>query len=334
MIMFRFFTLCVALNIFGIFLFAKNVPNIKHSFNIKINSLAKDIAFNKNKHWVAIATEAGEVKIYDYKKHKFIKTIKLKNITDFMGDTSKPEVFCIDVFDDSYLFVSQSSAGVYTNVWLYKNNKLTNLINKDDKKDIIKAKFVSDNIILLAYLSSDISLFDIKTKKELQKIQASQSKFSDFDISEYKKIALTSESGVVSVINIDINNPKDKLKVVANLDNLHTDNVYKIAFKQGIIATASQDRQAILYDTNTNKKVLNIKSNFFVYSTALSQNAKRVAFSLGENNDISVFDTKTMQKIVILKDVGSKINAILFLDENTILISNNQNEILGYKLNQ
>jgi len=313
---------------------AKSNATLTPNFKIKSSSIVRDMALNKNKHTIIIATEYGEVQTYNYIKNKFIKTIKLDNITDFMGDSMKPEVFCVDVFADDYLFVSQSSAGGYTNVWLYKNNKLINLINKDAKKDIIKAKFISKDVILLAYLGSDISLFDIKTKKELQKIQASRSKFSDFDISEQKSVALTSESGAIAIIDIDLNSHTNLLKIKSNLDKLHTDNVYKLAYNKGIVATAGQDRQGVIYNTNTNKKIATIKSNFFVYITALSPNAQKVAFSLDVDNNVGVFDVKTMQKIAMLKGIGSKINAILFIDESTILISNNQNEILGYRLNK
>jgi preprotein translocase subunit SecA len=51
---------------------------------------------------------------------------------------------------------------------------------------ISKAKFINKDTILLAMLSNEIVSFDIKTKKENWRMQASGAKFSDFALSEDK----------------------------------------------------------------------------------------------------------------------------------------------------
>jgi len=306
----------------SLFLYA--VPTIKSAMQIETNGTVKDMVLHDMT--LLIATDNGQAQVYDYEKNKFTETLRLPNIKDFMGDSIPARVFSVDKMDNRYLLLSDSGKGGYVNLWLIQEGKRTQLLSATDKYTAIKARFINKDKILLGLLSNEAVLFDVVDKKEVFRVQLSESKFSDFALNlDRSQAVFACESGILNIIDTRSG------KVLYVLKGQNVDNVYKVDFKKGIVSAAGQDRRAALYDVQMGKDSY-ISGNFLIYATGLSPSEKRVAFALDEDNSISVFNTKSKTKIAILKGQKSTPNTILFKDENVLFTASDDDTVMMWKL--
>ncbi len=294
--------------------------------SIVLNGIAKDMVLSEN--LLAIATDAGHIEVYDATTLQKVKEIAIPDVKDFMGDMMPARVMSTDRIGERYLLLSDSGIGGYSNLYIYEHGKLTQLLSHKDKKPLIKARFVDKTHILLGYLSDEVSLFDTETKKERYRVQLSESKFSDFALNEEKTQAVFScESGVLSLVDVQTG------KILKTLEGLNVDNVYKVDFKNGMVAAAGQDRRGALYDIATGKGSY-IQGNFLIYATALSPSARKVAFAMDEDNSISIFNTLTHSKLAVLKGQKSTLNVIIFKDENRLYSASDDKTVMVWDLNK
>jgi WD40 repeat protein len=291
---------------------------------IVMDGTVKDMVLHDNE--LLIATDSGVVQVYDYEAKAFTKTIELPKVKDFMGDLTVPRVFSVDKTGERYLLLSDSGKGGYVNLWVHENNVTTQIMDASDKKAAIKARFISKDRILLGYLSNEAALYDVKNKKELYRVQLSESKFSDFALNEDKTQAVYAcESGVLNVIDTQTG------KVLKVLEGVNVDNVYKVDFKKNIVSGAGQDRRGALYDLLMNTGTY-IEGSFLIYATGLSPSAKRVAFAMDEKNNISIYIRSGKSKIAELQGQKSTLNTILFKNENLLFSSSDDNTVMMWKL--
>ena len=291
---------------------------------IKVEGIVKDISLHDQE--LLIGTDTGALHVYDHENKVFTKHIQLKKVEDFIGDKIEARVFSVDKIEDRYLLLSAAGRGGYSNLWIDEDNTTRQLLFPEDKKAVIKARFVDKEHILLGYLSNEAVLFDIQNKKELYKVQLSPSKFSDFALNEDKTQAVFScESGVLSVIETKTG------KVLHTLKGQNLDNVYKVDYKNGIVSAAGQDRRGALYDVMLNQGTY-IEGSFLIYATALSPSAKKVAFTMDEKNNISIYDRSTKSKIVELQGQKSTLNTIIFIDENILFSSSDDETVMMWRL--
>ncbi|SFV62579.1 Periplasmic nitrate reductase component NapL [hydrothermal vent metagenome] len=292
--------------------------------SIEINGTAKDMVLDGD-HLV-VATDMGHIEVHDTVKKEKIKEISIPDVKDFMGDIAPARVMSTDTIDGKYLLLSDSGKGGYSNLYLYDDHNLTQLLSAEDKKAIIKARFIDRTHILLGYLSNEVALLDITTKKERYKVQLSESKFSDFALNEDKTQAVFAcESGVLSIVDVQSG------KMLKELKGQNLDNVYKVDFKHGMVSGAGQDQRASLYDVASGKGDY-IKGHFLIYATALSPLADKVAFAMDEKNNISIFNTSSKSKIALLKGQKSTLNVIIFKDENRLFSASDDNTIMIWDL--
>ncbi len=310
--------LCLALG------WAYGVENYTPVQEIVVDGMAKDmVVYGEN---VYIGTDQGKLQVYDDTAQKFVKEISLPKIKDFMGDIVPARVQSIDYLDGRYLILSDSGKGGYSNLWIHENNNTVQLLGPEAKEAIVKARFVDKEHILLGYLSDEVALFNTKTKKERYRVQLSESKFSDFALNEKKTEAVFScESGVLNIVDTQTG------KIIRELKGVNVDNVYKVDFKQNIVSGAGQDRRGSIYDARTGKGDY-IEGNFLIYATALSPSAKKVAFAMDEQNNISVYKVSTKSKIAVLKGQKSTLNVIVFRDETTLFSASNDNTVMMWKI--
>ncbi len=291
---------------------------------IEVNGTAKDLVL-AGSHLV-IGTDSGRLQVYDYEERRFVKEITIPKIRDFTGEVIPATIFSVDYMDGRYLLLSDSGEGGYSNLWLHENNRTIQLLSPKDKCPLIKARFVDRDHILFGYLSNEAALYDIKTRKELYREQLSPSKFSDFALNEDRtKAAYGCESGIISVIRVSDG------KLIKNLQGINKDNVYRVDIKRDIVVGAGQDRRGSIYNLKTGKGDF-IQGSFLIYATALSPDARRVAFALDENNDISVFKTATKEKIALLRGQKSTLNVILFKDENTLFSASDDSSVMMWNI--
>jgi len=296
----------------------------KPILSIEVNGTTKDMVLKKNK--LIIGTDNGTLKEYDYQEKKFTKTIHLPKIKDFMGDLIYPRVFSVDKIEKHYLLLSESGEGGYSNLWMVKENKKEQIVFAKDKKAIIKARFINDQQILLAFLSNEVALFNIKSKQEIYRVQLSESKFSDFALNEDRtKAVFSCESGILNVIETKTG------KTIHELKGVNLDNVYKVAFQNNIITGAGQDRKGSIYNLKNSKNDY-IQGSFLIYATAISPSTNSVAFAMDEQNNISIYNRQTKSKIAELKGQKSTLNTIIFKDENILFSASEDNTILMWDL--
>ena len=308
----------------GVIAFAVNTFNPIAS--IDINGTAKDMVLRGNR--LIIATDMGHIEVYDSQSQKKIKEISIPDVKDFMGDIMPARVMSTDAIADQYLLLSDSGKGGYSDIYLFKEEKLTKLIGPEDKEAIIKARFVDKDHILLGYLSDEVALLDIVNKKERYRTQLSESKFSDFMLNEEKTQAVFScESGVLNIVDVKSG------KVIEELKGENLDNVYKVDYKKGIVSAAGQDRRGALYEVKS-KKGSYIEGEFLIYATALSPLAKKVAFAMDEKNNISLYNRSNKSKIALLKGQKSTLSVIIFQDENRLFSASDDNTVMVWNINK
>ncbi len=301
------------------------VPTLKPIDTIEINGTVKDMVLRDN--LLVVATDMGHIEVKDIATKKSIKTIAIPNVKDFMGDEIPARVMSTDKIDSKYLLLSDSGKGGYSNLYIYDKN-LTEILSAKDKKAIIKARFIDKEHILLGYLSNEVSLLDLKSKKERYRVQLSESKFSDFALNKDKTQAVFScESGILNIVDVKTG------KILKELKGQNLDNVYRVDFKKRVVSGAGQDRRGSIYDVTTGKGSY-IAGDFLIYSTALSPSSKKVAFAMDEKNNISIYNSSTKSKIALLKGQKSTLNVIIFQDENRIFSASDDSTIMVWDLNK
>ena len=302
-------------------LFSKDLKPYKE---IKFDSGVKDLIYHDSK--VIVGTDSGKLQVYDLKKEKIVKTIQLPKIKDFMGDIKDTRVSSVDFLNGKYLFISDSGHGGYFNVWIDENNQTKKIISDAEKRSLVEAKFIDDKHILLANLGNEISLYDLDKKKDIYKVQVSESKFANFALNEDKsKVAVSCESGIIYVLDTKTG------KILKELKGVHVDNVYKVDFKSGKISGAGQDRRASLFDVKSAKGSY-IKGSFLIYATGLSPDASKVAYAMDEQNNIYVYDTLTSSLLFKLKGQKSTLNSIVFADNETIFSASDDEYVIMWKI--
>lgn len=273
-----------------------------------------------------VATDLGAIEIFDWKKNKLIKEIILPNIKDFMGDEIPPKVYSIDKIKgkDKLIIVSQGKHG-FRNVFLYENKKLNQIFSADDKMMIKKACFVGTNEIIFATLGNEMMRYDFSAKSFVYKNHIGTSVFSDFSLNNDKsKIASCDESGKIHLLNAETG------EITKDLEGQNVDNLYQVAFFNGNIIGAGQDRRASVYQIKAYSNYY-LESTFIVYCVGLSEDGKTGAFADGEGNDIRVFDIKSKQTKAILQGQKSTLTQIKFVEENFIISASEDPEIKVWK---
>ncbi len=302
------------------------IETLTPALEIEVDGIAKDMVLRGDR--LLIGEDSGRMQVYDYEAKRFLKEVTIPKIKDFMGDTIPAAVFSVDYMEGRYLLLSDSGLGGYSNLWIHENNETKQLISPEDKKPLIKARFVDRDHILLGYLSNEAALYDLKAKKELYRVQLSESKFSDFALNDDRSMAAFScESGVITVITT-----KDG-KTYRVLEGINRDNVYKVDFKKDIVYGAGQDRRGSIYNIRTGKGDF-IEGHFLIYATGLSPDAKRVAFAMDEQNNISIYRTGDKVQIALLKGQKSTLNAIVFKDARTLFSASDDNTVMMWKLKE
>ncbi|MBC8238669.1 MAG: WD40 repeat domain-containing protein [Helicobacteraceae bacterium] len=282
-----------------------------------------DLVYQDSKLYAA--TDAGCVDIFDTATQKIIHKIKVAQITDFMGESSDSKVYSVDLISNKTLLLSQGQKGA-RRIHIYEDETLKLVLPDTKKLFIAKAKFLDENTIILGLLSNEIISYDIQKQEVNYRVQISQSKFSDFVLGKNKKeIIIADESG-----NLKIHDTKTA-KLKSELRGQNLDNVFQVDTKNGVIATAGQDRRIVIY-TPKSGSVYYKTSNFLIYSVGLSPSGEIVGYSSDEKNNITVFNTVTKKKLGVYG--GNKMTAtnILFINESEFFVATDDTIINQFKI--
>lgn len=271
------------------------------------------------------ATNVGIVDIFDIKSAKKVQTIRVPRIRDFMGDLVDSKIYSVDLIDQRLAILSQASGG-FGRLHIFHNGELQEVIGEKAKLNIAKANFLDSHTLIVATLGSEIIQYDLKNKKQRWLKQVSHSKFSNFALNEKKdEIVIADESGDLKLLRTADGS------LIRVLSGQNVDNVFQVDYKNGVIATAGQDRRIVIYDMK-NGVTYYKSSPFLIYSAALSPTAAIAAYSSDENNNITLFETQTKKDIDLYGANKMTITKILFLNEKEFLVSSDDTRINYYTI--
>lgn len=308
------------------FLFVLNIfaKDLTPQFSLIASGAVTDLVLKEDKLFVA--TSASSVDIFDINSKEKINSIKVPKIKDFMQDIIDSKIYSVDVLENNILILSQGQNGG-RNIDIYKDGKIENVIEDKDRLFIARAKFLDENHIIYALLSNQIYLYDIKNKKILNEIQVSQSKFSHFKLNEDKsKIVIADESGILTMID------SKNFEIIKTFRNQNLDNVFQVDIKNNLILTAGQDRRAAIYSMNEKNNYYK-EFSFLIYSVGLSPSGNLAGVASDEENNVTIFNTNTKENLYKLTENKSTLSNILFINENEIFVSSDDENINYYKLN-
>ena len=135
-------------------------------------------------------------------------------------------------------------------------------------------------------------------------------------------LAIACESGKVYFYNVHT-------KKMDKILDIHTDNIYDIAYKNGVMISGGTDRIAGIFSAGTLKK---INTGFLVYGVGLSSDGKIAAYMSDEMSDVNLVDSVTLDKIAMLKTGQSTINSIVFISDNEVVTSAYEKKILFWRV--
>lgn len=273
-----------------------------------------------------VGNDMGTVDIFDIKTTKMINQISLPPITSSINKIIPADILSLDFMDEKLLILSVGESG-YRNVWIYENNTLKKIIGEDKKLSIKKARFTDGEKILLATLDSDIVLHDPLEKYNIYNTHISQSAMGDISLSEDKKnIIFCDESGSVKIVDAKNAN------ILHSYSSQNVDNIFKVAYAQGVVITAGQDKRVGVY--RQNKDSYHIKSDFLVYCVGITPSGKTGVYSSTQESILQLFDIDT--KIKHTRLIGHKgvVNQIKFISETELFSSSRDNNVLYWKISK
>ena len=302
-------------------LYSKGLINPDYVY--EASGMVDDLVYKDQKLYLGTAN--GVVDIFDTKTKSRIQQIKISKVKDFMGDDIDSKIFSVDVLGGKIMILSQDSGG-YSRLDIYQNGKMEHVITKTDMLNIIEAKFIDKNRVLLALISNDIISFDIASKKNIWAIQVSASKFSSFALSKDKsKAVIADESGVVHLISTK-NGSKIK-----ELSGQNVDNIYSVDFQNNVVITGGVDRRSGVYDLNSGSSYYKT-SNFFVYGVGLSPDGKIGAYSSDTDNNVEIFNISTREALGKYNAYKMIVNGVCFINEKEFFINSSSKKIGYFKI--
>lgn len=298
--------------------------DIEPTFSLNASGGVVDLVLNENK--IYASTLSSTVDIFDITKKEKIETIKIPKIKDFAQNIIDSKIYSVDILKENILILSQGENGGI-NLFIYNNGKLSTLIEDKEKLYISYAKFLDEDRIIYALLSNQIFIYNIKNKTVEKQTQVSQSKFSSFKLNENKtQIIISDESGILNLMDTK------NLQLIKTFENMNLDNVFQVDIKNNTIITAGQDGRCVIYYI-AKKEPYFKKFDFLLYSAGLSSTAKFGGISSDEENNVTIFNTETKENIAKLVKNKSTITNIVFINENTVIVSSEDKQINIYKLN-
>ena len=307
----------------ALFLVASSVSGkeISPLFRLEASGLVSDFVVVDGRLYAA--TDSGSVDIFDLKSGKAVERIILEPVRVREDEYIVARIYSVDHSHGKTLIVSRGADG-YRNVWIYQNYELKKIIGEKEKLFPKEARFIGNNRILMGTFGSDIILYDTDEKYHQYHRHISDSTMGDVDIGEDGKMAFSDESGAVHIIDIK----KGETEKV--LDKENRDNVYRVAYRNGTVITAGQDRRVGVYLPDGSS--YHIDSDFLVYSVALSPDGKTGIYADGAKQDLQLFDIATKAKKDRLVGHQAIVNKITFIGEKLLVSSGGERFIYVWKI--
>ena len=277
---------------------------IKAGANVISSNLIDEILY--------LGTDGSELDIYDIKVDKFLEPIKFRTVKTHFSDEEPAKIFSIDRLGDMLLVLTEMDYNErYLYVFKKENDGWSEVSNMHlANKSAKKAFFIDEKTAVVSDFGNEIYYIDLESKKAVFKHKFSIALYVDFEINKTRdKIAIGAESGVIYIYNLKTRQTEQTL-------NFFKDNMYDIDYKNDVVAVGCIDKQAGVF----NGAMSYFKSDFIVYATGLSDDAKTLAYMNGEESDILVYDIASKTKLATVK-TGQQILNEIYLSDSGRLIS-------------
>lgn len=295
---------------------------IKPVFILKSKGLVKDFVLDGAKLYVA--NDEGSVEVFDLYKHELIDEIFIEPFMDKKQKWRNCKIISVDRQNGKTLIVSTTTKG-FRNVWIHDGKELHNIIDTKKELTVKEARFINNENILFGTLGHEMILYNNTDRYNAYSSHIEESAFSDVALSEDKtKMVSASESGRVILADVKTG------KIIKEFSSLNVDNIYKVDYKKGTIITAGQDRRVGVYPKEG--KPYYIKSDFLVYSAALSPSGQIGIYSSGENNHLQLFDVKSGKKTDTLIGHYAVPTTIRFINERELFSAGDENKIFYWRI--
>ncbi|MEA3522849.1 MAG: nitrate reductase [Campylobacterota bacterium] len=311
----------MALLIFGCFLLSIQAKELSPTFRLHATGVVSDFVVDSDRLYAA--TDMGTVDIFDLNTQKIIEQIIIAPLKTARNEIIPARIHSVDVLNGKVLILS-SGKNTFRNVWMYENHSLKQIVDESKELFIKEARFINDERVMFGTFASEMILYDTTESYQVYKRHMTQSTLGDITLGAYKKMIMSDESGEIRVFDIE----NSEIEEVYSGQNL--DNVYKVAYANGVIITAGQDRRVGVYQKDL--EAYYIKSDFLVYCVGISPSGTMGVYSSGINSDLQVFNTKTKAKGDLLIGHFATVNAIKFINEKEFFSSGEEKDIFFWKL--
>ena len=289
---------------------------------IEVSGLVSDMV--EENGYLYVATDNGSVDIIDLAEQKIIRQIHFDTIHRSDGSATPARIHAIDRYGGKTLMVT-SAPNAYRHVWVEENGTLIKVIDASRNLMPKYAFFDKSGNIVLGGFGSDITRYDTSDNFIHYSRQISESTLGGMGLDEKREIvAMADESGSVAIVEINSS------KVLQRFDKEHVDNIYRVAYANGTLVTAGQDRRVGVYLYSG--RSYHLGSDFLVYAVAVSPSGKRALYSSGTEHILQLFDTMTGKKGEKLMGHHATPGKILFITEKAVISSGDERKIYFWKL--
>jgi len=309
------------ITLFFVLSFATNIKPFKE---VKIDAAILDMAIDNGK--IYVATDASKIYIFDLDLKK-LKEIKIRQIKDFMGELNNADIYSIDVLDDKILYLAQAEDG-YSELFIYKDGKKENVLDKSKMMYAKAAKFVDKTKAVLALMSDEVVLYDLVNKKVLIRKRVGEYFYSTSAIDKNRKyFAVGDEGGEVIVIDTS------SLNKVKLFKDVNKDKILSIFINKNLVVAGSRaDKTFAIYNIDTAKYKTIKNPKFFIYVVGLSSDNSLAVYGDNEKYILKGIDTQTLN--LKYRFIGHKniVNVIRFIDNNSMITGSETGELIIWRL--
>ena len=312
----KIFALLFAAVLFG----AELVPVQKTDIKAAVLDMVDDGEF------IYVATDASKVVILD-RNLSVQKEIVSRKIKDFMGTLNNADIYSVDILNGKILYLAQAEGG-YAELYVVEGEKKELVLSKDAMLYAKAAKFVDEDRAVIALMSDEVVLYDLKAKKVLKRIKAGEYFYSAMAISPKRDmVAIGDEGGEVAIIDLK------SFKRVKLFKEINKDKILSIAMSEKYVVAGSRaDKTFALYNIATGSAKTKKNPDFFIYVVGIAPDDSVAVYGDNEKYILKVVDTSMLEVRFLLAGHKNIVNIVHFLDPKTILTGSETGEILKWRL--
>ena len=298
---------------------------LSHGFTVSpkriINTPDALTDFVYNWQTITVSTMKGSVEKYVIKSGKLVGSYKFDKIKDFTGEEVDAEVFHIETAGD-LLFALVHGENGKNNIFKLVDNSATLVVPGQLFNSVIVDFYAVDKgKLLIALLSNELVLYDLKNKKNIYRVQVSPYAFSAMDVS-HGYVFTADESGEIHKTDIATG------KLIKTYKGQHVDNVLCVASDGKTVAGGGKDRRVSFYNETTGSGT-HLNTGYFV--TALALGGGKAAWFDDSSNAIVVYRISDKKKIVSVTGHKSMVNKLYFAPTGELVSCGSDGKIIIYK---